>query len=183
MAPQPIPAEQRFWPKVDTRGEVPVDRPDLGPCWIWTAQRSTAGYGRFAQKWNRPVQAHRWSYEQAHGPIPSGLVIDHLCRNRACVNPAHMEPVPQRVNVLRGISFTAQQARQTHCKRGHKFTPENTHVSPKGERICRLCRKDANRRAEARRRLKWRQTPNGRVLRDAWLESHSAADYLPASEE
>lgn len=106
----------RFWAKVDRRG------PD--ECWPWVGKRNEA-YGRFMVDGQfRP--AHRVSYELLRGPIPAGLQIDHLCRNPRCVNPAHLEPVTQRENGLRGMSVPARNARKTHCKWGHEFTPENT---------------------------------------------------------
>ncbi len=78
--------------------------------------------------------AHRVAYELAIGPVPDGLVVDHLCFNRACVRPGHLEPVTQQENVMRA---------RTHCRKGHEFTPENTYVRPGGtggiQRICRTC--------------------------------------------
>jgi hypothetical protein len=111
------------------------------------------GYGRFAlRQGTKQFYVHRlaWTYER--GEIPEGLTIDHLCRNRGCVNPDHMELVTLGVNVLRGMAFTAVNKRKTHCKYGHEFTPENTYVAPDKGRRCRLCNslKDARiRRARA----------------------------------
>lgn len=91
--------------------------------------------------------AHRVAYEQARGPIPEGLELDHLCRNRACVNPDHLEPVTHRENLLRADTFAARHAAQTHCVNGHEFTPDNTYIRtrPEGGRECRACRKARNR--------------------------------------
>jgi len=134
----------RFWAKVDKQGP-----PWNGKsCWIWTASRSRKGYGSFWDGANR--QAHRVAYELARGPIPAGLQIDHLCRNRACMNPGHMELVDSRTNTLRGESFSARESRQTHCIHGHKFTPTNTRITRVGKRKCRECNR-AHRRA-------WRQS-------------------------
>jgi len=84
-------------------------------------------------------RAHRLSYEELVTEIPSGLELDHLCRNPACVNPWHLEPVPHRVNVLRGVSPNAMRARQTECKRGHPLAGENLHVTREGYRRCKTC--------------------------------------------
>ena len=88
-------------------------------------------------------RAHKVVWERLRGPVPDGLVLDHLCRNRACVNPDHLEPVTQRVNSLRGVGAAAQQARKTHCKYGHEYTSENTqlYINQHGNvsRQCKVC--------------------------------------------
>ena len=119
---------------------------ERGPngCWLWNAHLSRRGYGRFMDAAQRKVQAHRWSYEYHREPIPTGLTLDHLCRNRACVNPAHLEPATNRVNILRGEGITARQARQTHCKNGHPFDLLNTRWEAKGSRRCRICDREYN---------------------------------------
>ena len=83
--------------------------------------------------------AHRVAYEKAYGPIPEGLVIDHLCRNGLCVNPEHLEAVTRKENILRGEGACAQNARKTHCKRGHELIPENLIERSDGRRDCLLC--------------------------------------------
>lgn len=93
-------------------------------CWLWIGGLDAYGYGQF----DRHDKAHRVAYEMLVGPIPEGLVIDHLCRVRRCVNPEHMEPVTHGENNLRGIGPAAVHAAQTHCIRGHEFTPENTYI-------------------------------------------------------
>lgn len=125
------------------------DDPD--DCWLWTAHKVHDGYGKF---WldGRHVLAHRVSYEWLVGPIPDGLQIDHLCRVRHCVNPAHLEPVTQRENLLRGETILAANAAKTHCPSGHAYDDENTCVSG-GWRYCRACNRERMRAYRARRTL------------------------------
>lgn len=112
-------------------------RPD--GCWIWTASGFWDGYGKFHLD-GKSVRAHRASYELFVGPIPDGLVIDHLCRVPRCVNPQHLEPVTVRENTLRSpIASPPMLGARTHCNHGHEYTPENTYVRPHGARLCREC--------------------------------------------
>jgi hypothetical protein len=127
----PVAPEVRFFRFVSEDGE----------CWMWTGTKNR-GYGQFRLVEGR-VYAHRWAYEFFRGPIPDGLTLDHLCRNRACVNPDHLEPVTMRVNLLRCDAVSTQYVGITHCKDGHEFTEANTIRVPKG-RSCRAC---ANRRS------------------------------------
>ena len=121
----------RFWRKV---------RVLPNGCWEWIAFRNRQGYGRFLGSSQKAVSAHRWAYEHLIGPIPNGLTIDHLCRNRSCVNPAHMEAVTIRENTLRSpIAPAAVNARKRYCVRGHPFNAANTGRTPDGRRYCRLC--------------------------------------------
>ena len=110
-------------------------------CWIWIAARWPDGYGAF-RSGDRKVRAHRWSYVHHKGPIPDGLILDHLCRNPSCVNPYHLEAVTHQTNTLRGIGPAAIHAKKTHCDHGHEFTPENTYRGKFG-RSCRRCQADS----------------------------------------
>lgn len=149
----------RFWAKVDQNGPIPSHRPDLGVCWLWTAFLGTGGYGMFGLKVgdkHRVVRAHRFAYELLVGLIPEGLHIDHLCRNRGCVNPTHLEPVTQRENNLRGESPIAKEAAKTHCPQGHPYDEANTVVEQRGHgrtaRRCRICRRQYENNLRARKR-------------------------------
>lgn len=131
LKPKSIP--ERFWEK--------VNRDTPSGCWEWLSVKAYFGYGKFHFDRKRKfVGAHRVAYELSKGPIPDGLVLDHLCRNPGCVNPDHLQVVSQRENCLRGISPTADNAKKTHCKRGHEFTPENTFAVQGRWRGCRQCR-------------------------------------------
>lgn len=112
-------------------------------CWLWTGRLSPDGYARLYVR-GKDRYVHRLLYEEIHGPMLLGRQTDHLCRTRCCVNPDHVEPVTQKENILRGTSPPAVQARQTHCKRGHPFTPENTYQGRR-HRNCRICRNQRRR--------------------------------------
>jgi len=111
-----------------------IERVPFSGCWVWMGTVANNGYGKIGKS-----VAHRIFYEQEFGPVPEGLQLDHLCRNRLCVNPAHLEPVTQRENIMRGTSPTAVNARKTHCIRGHEYTTENTYIRSNGYRMCRAC--------------------------------------------
>lgn len=118
-------------------------------CWLWPLQLNNSGYGYFATGGDK-VLAHRVSYEMFNGPIPVGMVLDHTCSIRHCVNPSHLEAVTQRENLLRGNTIAAHNANRTHCNEGHEFTPENTYMKA-GFRACKECRKVQNASNYSRR--------------------------------
>ncbi len=141
----------RFWPKVDKNGPI---HPVLGTeCWLWTGPLQSNGYAKFSalgEQW-----AHRASYALLVGPIPAGLVIDHLCRNPICVRPNHLESVTQSVNTLRGFSPTAITHRTGICRKGHDLSTVGVYVNPGNSWYgaqCRACARDrqAERRATKR---------------------------------
>lgn len=113
-------------------------------CKLWTGRLNSDGYGRSGHSF-----VHRRAYEQTHGPIPEGLEIDHLCGNRACFEPSHLEAVTRRENIMRSSNFAAINARKTHCDNGHEFTDKNTYRWG-GWRYCRACNLAAQKRKRER---------------------------------
>lgn len=128
---------------------------DVNGCWLWTGNRSRSygyiynGGGRGNE---RRTMAHRAVYEAAVGPVPDGLELDHLCRVRLCVNPAHLEPVTRLENIRRGVGpaiLGALNGSKTECKNGHPFDEANTRLRPTGGRTCRQCERDRRARRAA----------------------------------
>lgn len=134
------PVDVRFFEKVAKSDD----------CWTWTAAKDRDGYGVFRLPTGNAM-AHRFAYELCVGPIPSGLQIDHLCRNRGCVNPEHLEPVSSRSNTMRSpVALAAINAAKSTCTRGHELD----YVRPNGNRACRTCHAEAQRRYVERRTLR-----------------------------
>lgn len=137
---------ERFWSRVDK----------ADACWIWSGYVNSEGYGRLKFD-GRLRLAHRVAYALIRGPIPDGLTLDHLCGVKACVNPAHLEPVTAAVNYRRAVDagLLARngdgQRQKTHCPKGHPYDAVNTYVTPSGSRDCRTCRAAANARFQKRR--------------------------------
>ena len=135
-------AQTRFWAKVATNTN--------GACWPWLACRtSNGGYGKFRIN-GKTFRAHRVAYILQRGDIPNGMTLDHLCRNTACVNPAHLEVVTSRDNTIRGIGPAAQHARATQCCQGHQYDLINTVYRKNGQRDCRTCKLVSQRAYDAR---------------------------------
>lgn len=110
----------------------------MSGCWLWTGY-TLMGYGVFYDnETKKTVGAHRFAYTHFKGQIPEGLCLDHLCRNRSCCNPDHLEAVTHEENIMRGVGFGAINARKTHCQRGHEYSPENTRIKG-NSRECRKC--------------------------------------------
>lgn len=139
-------AAERLWARVDRDGPVPQYRPDLGPCWLWGGAPCPNGYGKLVGDAGPMIGVHRLAYELLVGPIPEGLQLDHLCRVRTCVNPAHLEPVTGAENTRRAkLTYVPVAA----CLRGHPYDDANTYLDKTGARRCRRC---ARERAT---RLRW----------------------------
>lgn len=131
---------------------TPVDRGYPSLCWIWNAAKDKDGYGQFAL--HRQVNAaHRVAWLLRHGWLPPypESELDHLCRNRDCVNPEHLQVVSHRENSLRSESFAALNAQKTVCAKGHEYSEENTYIRPNGARDCRACIRDRVRRYQGKR--------------------------------
>lgn len=128
-----------------------VLRGDGAECWIWAGTKTAAGYGQLRVN-GRKMYAHRYAYELEYGPIPDGLCVLHACDTPQCVNPEHLrvgtiaDNSRDMVERDRAARYWAQQ---THCRNGHEFTPENTHIQQSKDgpyRRCRACGRDAYHR-------------------------------------
>jgi hypothetical protein len=156
-------ASVRFWKYVDSSAD----------CWRWTARKNRDGYGTFWDGRNK-VLAHRWSWVEANGEIPDGLVLDHLCRTRSCVRPDHLRPVTSRENVLApgSLSVSAIHVAKTHCPRGHELAGDNlirSHLKD-GRRACRSCSNTLTRAAYCKRHL-------GQIWSDSKIQEQADVRY------
>ncbi len=140
------PLEGRFWSKVNKNGPLWNGT----HCWEWIGAIIPQGYGTIGNR--KTVLAHRFSYELLVGGIPEGLTIDHLCRNRRCVNPEHLEAVTLRDNLFRGENICGVNSRKTHCPKGHPYDATNTYHRPDGGRDCKICQIVRSRNSISRRR-------------------------------
>lgn len=148
----PIPQDptKRFLAKVSPE-------PNTG-CWLWVGNTTLSGYGQFRvgslrDSSRRYEMAHRFAYTALRGAIPSGLDLDHLCRQPLCVNPLHLEPVTRGENIRRGHvgdrrlnPGAVHNRRKTHCRNGHPYADENLSITAAGHRVCRECSRESSRR-------------------------------------
>ena len=141
--PKPRPLGELFWSKVEVGW--------TDDCWDWNGSLGSAGYGQFTTGLKRGFTniAHRMAFILTKGD-PGGDQVDHLCHNKKCCNPSHLEAVPQAENLRRSrVDGLREYKRQAHCKRGHEFTPENTRDNGMGGQVCRACKADGARRRRA----------------------------------
>lgn len=141
--------EERFFSRIAQMGDDP-----LVSCWEWRRGKTAKGYGTFSVRGVK-TYAHRYAYELFRDEIPEGLHIDHLCRNRACCNPWHLEPVTAAENYRRGEMQQrriAAHAARTACKWGHEWNEESERRDARGNRYCRLCSRRRTRESWARKK-------------------------------
>ena len=148
------PLKERFWEKVQKTGH--------SDCWVWMSSKNGRGYGTFAMNKDGHQStklAHRVAYELEIGPIPNGLSLDHRCRNRLCVNPAHLEPTTIRENLLRApTTVSTLNSQKMFCPKGHALEGDNLmrYYLKKGVRQCRICHNEQTKLwlRESRRKAK-----------------------------
>jgi hypothetical protein len=135
--------------------KIKID-PETG-CWHWQGSKMHNGYGQMGVG-GRLYAAHRYIYEQTNNiSVPKHLDLDHLCRNRGCVNPEHLEPVTRSENLKRGMKRGERQREKTHCPKGHPYDEANTYHHPSGKRCCRTC----GREWQSALRIKAKESNNG----------------------
>ena len=127
---------ERFWEKVEVNEKT--------ACWNWLGSLFSSGYGQFKLTHTKNVRAHKFAYEVNRGKVPEGLTLDHLCRNRKCVNPNHLEPVTQKENLMRGNSIQAMNSKKTHCNKGHSLSGDNLYIH-NNKRYCKICTNETKR--------------------------------------
>lgn len=145
------------WQKRPVKDRL-LDLIEIDRCWVWKGSLSRAGYGRLTIREGgkkMTKSAHRVSYETFVGKIPVGLTIDHLCKNKACINPDHLEAVSQKVNVHRANPLWKQEAARTHCPQGHEYTEDNMYkYKTRSGGVCRNCKTCMKARTRARYQMK-----------------------------
>jgi len=139
--------KRNLWKKIEREGD----------CWVWTGSTANRGYGSIHHNGRNGYLPHRLVWELLRGPIPDGLVLDHMCQNRRCVNPKHLDPVTNRVNILRGKSVAALNFIKTECVNGHAFDSKNTKIRKDGTRSCRQCERDRLKKFRENQKLKKHQ--------------------------
>lgn len=154
--PQRLTATQRFEQHVDQAGPISLRKGAPGRCHIWTRATDRDGYGKFGAD-GRTHRAHRWTFEQAHGPLAPGVEVDHICRNRSCVRLDHLRAATRAENVANSSAGHNMRAK-THCPAGHPYSPDNTLIGRDGFRRCRTCRR-ARERARTAPVITLRTTP------------------------
>lgn len=169
----------RFLSKVDKNGPIPPHKPELGPCWPWKPQAAFGGYGQFTAN-GKTQGAHRVAYEHYIAPIPDGWEVDHLCRNRNCVNAAggHLEAVTRAENLRRARTWengAAFQRNKTHCVVGHPYSGDNLRIGKDGRRYCRECEK--RYQAEYRARERAKIPPQPKPLKELCAKGHPFAEF------
>ncbi len=172
--------QDRFWAKVE------VHQP--AGCWEWTGTVLGDGYGQFSIWRVGAFMSHRLAYSLLVSNVPTDMQIDHLCRNRSCCNPDHLQPVSGITNMRRGYSPFGINAKKTHCKNGHEFTPENTFYFPSqnGKRTCRACwmaksATESGKEAQRRAGRTYYQSDRGKERREAYRESERGKASARAS--
>jgi HNH endonuclease len=157
------------WAQIRAHIDKCIDK--TSGCWEWIGSKDLNGYGRLYG-----TSSHRLSYEAHIGPIFKGMDIDHICRNHACCNPKHLEPVTRQENLRRGIGIELQKVRANNrraCSKGHELTVENTYIRPSdGVRQCRTCRADKDKESRAAkkdainaRKREWRKAWRAKGVR------------------